>query len=329
MAGHQVLIGMHCTPDVEAILNDAPEEVEVTLLPEGESLGDHLSGVEILFGRLPESDFDRAEALKWVQQPSAGVEGTMYPAFQASDMVLTNCRNLYNRQISEHAFALLLALTRRIPNQLEFKTRKHWQRVPCVELAGLTMGIIGLGGIGRGVAERAKAFEMEVLAVDAEDLEKPAYVDQLGKLDFLPEMMSQSHVVVVCCPSTPETHKMLSHDLFNRLPSHSYEGEFSGDLTLSGSFLVNVSRGKVVDEEALIAALRSGKLAGAGLDVTYTEPCPEDSPLWTEPNVILTSHSAGSSQHVRVRAMELFVENLHRYVKGEPLVNVVDKEKGY
>ena len=96
-----------------------------------------------------------------------------------------------------------------------------------------------------------------------------------------------------------------------------------------GSYLVNISRGKVVDEEALISALRSGRLAGAGLDVTYTEPCPEDSPLWTEPNVILTSHSAGASQHIRRRAMELFVENLHRYVKGEELENVVDKAKGY
>ena len=96
-----------------------------------------------------------------------------------------------------------------------------------------------------------------------------------------------------------------------------------------GSYLVNVSRGKVIDEDAMIAALRSGKLAGAGLDVTYTEPCPPDSPLWTEPNVILTSHSAGASQHMRSRAMRLFVDNLHRYIKGEPLVNLVDKQKGY
>jgi D-3-phosphoglycerate dehydrogenase len=96
-----------------------------------------------------------------------------------------------------------------------------------------------------------------------------------------------------------------------------------------GSYLINVSRGRVIDEEALVAALRSGRLAGVGLDVTYTEPCPPDSPLWTEPNVILTSHSAGQSQHVRRRAVELFIDNLRRYVKGEPLVNVVDKGKGY
>jgi phosphoglycerate dehydrogenase-like enzyme len=96
-----------------------------------------------------------------------------------------------------------------------------------------------------------------------------------------------------------------------------------------GSYLVNISRGKVVDEDALIAALRSGKLAGAGLDVTYTEPCPPESPLWTEPNVVLTAHSAGSSQHIEARTMRLFIDNLHRYVKGELLINVADKEKGY
>ena len=120
---------------------------------------------------------------------------------------------------------------------------------------------------------------------------------------------------MVCCPITPQTHKLLSHEQFNLLPD--------------GSYIVNVSRGKVVDEDALIAALDSGKLAGAGLDVTYTEPCPPESLLWTKPNVILASHTAGSSQNISKRAMGLFIDNLHRYVKGEPLVNVVDKQKGY
>ena len=134
-------------------------------------------------------------------------------------------------------------------------------------------------------------------------------------MDALPDLMAQSQVVMSCCPSTPETHEMISRDMFDRL--------------MPGSFFINVSRGKVVDEGAMIDALRSGKLAGVGLDVTYAEPCPEDSPLWTAPNVILTSHSAGSSQHIRRRAMARFVDNLQRYAKGEALLNVVDKEKGY
>ena len=128
-------------------------------------------------------------------------------------------------------------------------------------------------------------------------------------------MMSRSDVVVSCCPWTPETHELISADAIGRMKR--------------GSYFINISRGKVVDEEALIGALKSGKLAGAGLDVTYEEPCPPDNPLWELPNVILTSHSAGQSQLYRRRAIQLFIDNLNRYANGEPLQNVVDKEKGY
>lgn len=311
----KVLIGSRQSPEIEAMLQEAPPEVEVRFLPKGERLGDHIADVEVLYGHLGEADFAKARALKWVQQPHAGVEGFMYPAFKASEVILTNCRGLYGRQISEHAFALLLALTRRIPEHVEARRRKHWEILPCLELAGMTMGVLGLGGIGRAIADRARAFELRVVAVDPEPVERPESVERLGRLDWLPEFLGQSNVLMVCCPSTPETHRLLSYEQFERLPE--------------GSYLINVSRGKVIDEGALVAALRSGRLAGAGLDVTYTEPCPPDSPLWTEPNVILTSHSAGQSQHVRRRAMQLFVDNLHRYVKGEALVNVVDKRKGY
>ena len=311
----RVLIGSRYAPDVEALLNDAPADAEVTFLPDGEKLADHISGIEVLFGILSESDFDRADALKWVQQPHAGAEGHLYEKFKNSRIMLTNAGGLFGPQIAEHAFALLLSLTRQIHTQLEFMKSKQWRDAPCLELAGMTMGIIGLGGIGRAVADRAKSFEFRVIAVDPENMQPPESVDRLEKMDYLPELMSQSDVVMVCCPITADTHKLLSQDLFDRLNA--------------GSFLINVSRGKVVDEEAMIAALKSGKLAGAGLDVTYTEPCPQDSPLWTLPNVILTSHTAGESQHFPKRTMGRFVENLHRYVKGEPLRNVVDKEKGY
>ncbi len=311
----KVLIASRQAPDIEGMLTAAPSEVEIHFLPPGEPLRAHVAGVEILFGHIGESELPAATLLRWVQQPHAGVEGFMYPAFKASDIILSNCRGLYGTQIAEHAFALLLSLTRQIPVQLEFMKSQHWERVPCVELAGMTMGILGLGGIGRAIAERAKAFELTVIAADAEPMEKPKAVTHLTRLDGLMDFMARSHVLMVCCPSTPETHKLLVHGQFNQMPDASY--------------VINVSRGKVIDEDALVAALRSGKLAGAGLDVTYTEPCPPESPLWTEPNVILTSHSAGSSQHIRRRAMQLFIDNLHRYVEGKPLVNVVDKQKGY
>ncbi len=311
----RILVGSRQAPEIEAMLSDVPENVEVSFLPHGEPLRAHIADVDILFGHIGEDAMSEANTLRWAHQPHAGVEGFMYPAFKASDVVLTNCRGLYGTQIAEHAFALLLSLTRHIPIQLEFMRTKHWERTQCIELAGMTMGILGLGGIGRAIATRARAFEFEVVAADVESIDKPDTVTELYDLDGLMPFLAQSNILMVCCPSTPETHKLLSHPQFNYMPNDSY--------------VVNVSRGKVIDEEALIAALRSGKLAGAGLDVTYTEPCPPDNPLWEQENVILTSHSAGASQHIRRRAMQLFIDNLHRYIVGEPLVNVVDKTKGY
>ncbi|MDE0401391.1 MAG: D-2-hydroxyacid dehydrogenase [Candidatus Poribacteria bacterium] len=311
----KVLIGSRQAPEIEGMLSDVPPDVEVRFLPQGESLREHIADVDILFGHLGEDAIPEATALRWVHQPHAGVEGFMYPAFKASEIILTNCRGLYGTQIAEHAFALLLSITRRIPDQLEFMKTKHWERVPCVELAGMTMGILGLGGIGRAIATRAQAFEFNIIAADIEPIDKPDTVSELFGLDELMAFLAKSNILMVCCPSTPETHKLLSDAQFNQMPDDSY--------------VVNVSRGKVVDEEALVAALRNGKVAGAGLDVTYTEPCPPENPLWEQENVILTSHSAGSSQHIRRRAMQLFIDNLHRYVEGKPLVNVVDKQKGY
>ena len=315
MAKFKALITGRFSPEVEAISDDAPSEVEIRYLPPGEALGDHISDVDIIYGHIGEGDLAKAKSLRWVQVASAGVEGMMYPAFKDSDIILTNSRRMHGSQIAEHAFALLLSLTRRIITQYDFMKEKRWEKAPCIELAGMTMGILGLGGIGRAIATRAKAFEFDVIAVDPEPMEKPESVTELGKLDWLLEFMAKSNVVVVCCPITPETHKLLSHEQFNAMQD--------------GSYLVNISRGKVVDEDALVAALRSGKLAAAGLDVTYTEPCPPDSPLWTEPNVVLTAHTAGGSQHIEARTMGLFIDNLHRYVKGKSLINVADKEKGY
>ena len=315
MAKFKALITGRYSPEVEAISDDAPSEVEIRYLSPGEALADHVSDVDIIYGHIGEGDLAKAKLLRWVQVASAGVEGMMYPAFKDSDVILTNSRRMHGSQIAEHAFALLLSLTRRIITQYDFMKEKRWEKAPCIELAGMTMGILGLGGIGRAIATRAKAFEFNVIAVDPEPMEKPESVTELGKLDWLLEFMAQSNVVVVCCPITPETHKLLSHEQFNVMQD--------------GSYLVNISRGKVVDEDALIAALRSGKLAAAGLDVTYTEPCPPESPLWTEPNVVLTAHTAGGSQHIQARTMQLFIDNLHRYVKGESLINVADKEKGY
>ncbi len=315
MAKTKVLIASGISEEVAAMLEAAPSEMEIDFLPEGAELRDHISDAEILYGVVSEDALPHAKSLQWVMQPFVGVERSMYPAFKESPITLINSKRLYGPQLAEHAFALLLSLTRGINTQLELMQEKEWKWLPCVEVSGMTMGILGLGGIGRAVAQRAKAFDFEVIAVDPEPMEKPDTVDELGQLDQLHEFLSRSEVLTVCCPITPQTHKLLSHAEFDALPE--------------GCYFINVSRGKVVDEDALVAALKSGKVAGAGLDVTYTEPCPQDNPLWTLPNVILTSHTAGASQNIAKRAMETFLDNMHRYVNGEPLINVVDKEKGY
>ena len=315
MAKIKVLIASGISEEVAAMLEAAPSEMEIDFLPEGAKLSDHISDAEILYGVVSEDALPHATSLQWVMQPFVGVERSMYPAFKESPITLINSKRLYGPQLAEHAFALLLSLTRGINTQLELMQEKEWKWLSCVEVSGMTMGILGLGGIGRAVAQRAKAFDFEVIAVDPEPMEKPDTVDELGQLDQLHEFLSRSEVLTVCCPITPQTHKLLSHAEFDALPE--------------GCYFINVSRGKVVDEDALVAALKSGKVAGAGLDVTYTEPCPQDNPLWTLPNVILTSHTAGASQNIAKRAMQTFLDNMHRYVNGEPLINVVDKEKGY
>ncbi len=315
MAKIKVLIASGISEEVAAMLEAAPSEMEIDFLPDGAKLSDHISDAEILYGVVSEDALPHAKSLQWVMQPFVGVERSMYPAFKESPITLINSKRLYGPQLAEHAFALLLSLTRGINTQLELMREKEWKWLPCVEVSGMTMGILGLGGIGRAVAQRAKAFDFEVIAVDPEPMEKPDTVDELGQLDQLHEFLSRSEVLTVCCPITPQTHKLLSHAEFDALPE--------------GCYFINVSRGKVVDEDALVAALKSGKVAGAGLDVTYTEPCPQDNPLWTLPNVILTSHTAGASQNIAKRAMQTFLDNMHRYVNGEPLINVVDKEKGY
>lgn len=301
--------------DLEGLLHDIPDGVDLHIQPDGDPYGDVLEEAEALWGVIEEDDFVRAKALKWVHQPGIGVERHMYPAFQDSDVVLTNCKGQAGTQISEHAFALLFALTRRVLDQHDFMKRKHWERIPCYEMAGKTMGIVALGSIGTAMAYRAHAFGMRVLAVDPEPIEKPDFVERLEKPEWIGEMMAQSDVVVSCCPITKESHRVISADAIGRMKPDSY--------------FVNISRGKVVDEEALIHALQSGRIAGAGLDVTYEEPLPEDSPLWDMPNVILTSHSAGASDQGLERGVELFVDNLNRWVKGEEMRNVVDKQKGY
>ena len=258
--------------------------------------------------------------LKWVQIGSAGVERYLHlsePDLRDSDITLTNGKIIQGPEIADHAFGLLLALTRDLHRHIPNRTRQEWDRKPWtpIELRGKTAVIIGVGGIGTQIAVRAKAFGMNVIGVDPKDIPLAPFLDKLVPPDRLDIVLPQADVVFVAAPRTPQSEGMMGPRQFELMKKDSY--------------FIAVSRGKLYDTDALVKALDSKRLAGAGLDVTDPEPLPKGHPLWEFENVVITPHIAGRSDKIEERRMELFKENLRRFVAGEPLLNLVDKQKGY
>lgn len=274
---------------------------------------------EIAFGPLTEALVKSAPNLKWVQSTSAGVEWMRHaPSLLDSDVEVTNTRGAHATTIAEHTFGMLVFLARRFDETYEAQKRHEWIRgssTPRTGLVGLTMGIIGLGQIGRAIAKRAHAFEMNVIAVDVNEVPKPDYVSEVRRLDALPDLMQRSDVVVIAIPITAETRGMIGPDLLKLMKSSAY--------------LLVMSRGGIIHEPTLVEMLHEGKLAGAGLDVAETEPLPAENPLWDCPNIIITPHNSPSSDQTRANVMSIMKENLRRYLDGKPLINLVNKEAGY
>jgi D-2-hydroxyacid dehydrogenase (NADP+) len=290
---------------------------QITLITDPKAWHDEIPNLDAIFGSIGTEDLSLAKNLRWIQYPAAGVEGLMYPSLINSNIILTNAQGCFAPQIAEHAFGLLFGLTRHIAHHaLE---RKWAQQTPWpIDLRGKTMGIIGLGGIGRQIARRAKAFDLRVIAVDAEPMfgEKFSMVDRVTLVDEgLDDLLKESDIVVCSAPITARTHGLL--------------GEKQFALMKDGAYFINVSRGKIVQTDALLAAIRNKKLAGAGVDVTDPEPLPDDHPLWQEPNVIVTPHIAGQTQPGYDRTYGVLLENTRRFTTGLPMLNRVDKIKGY
>ncbi len=291
---------------------------EVVLARETEEAVNLSPSAEVLLGHFPESVVTAAPRLRWIQSFSAGMDGFLHPAVvEREEVVVTNMAGLYAPQGGEHAWALLLALTRGLVPSLRSMAERQWRGGVTVELAGGTLGLIGLGGFGLETAKRAAGYDMRLLALDPVRLDPPEGVYEVRPptRENLHWLMSESDAVVVCCPLTDETRHMIG------------PGELAA--MKPSAYLVCVSRGGIIDEDALFEALRSKRLAGAGLDVCEIEPLPGDSPLWEAPNLVLTPHCAGASQHRSRKTFEFLRDNLERYLRGEPLVNVVDKGKGY
>lgn len=295
-------------PNVEFIDGQKPEDAL-------KAAGD----VEIIFGPITRDLYAAAPKLRWVQFPAAGVEWLHnLPEFANSDVLLTNARGAHASTIAEHTFGMLVFLTRNFATLYEAQKEKKWlwpQPQPSTGLVGMTMGIVGLGQIGRAIAKRANAFDMKVIAVDAHPVEKPAYVDEVRLLDGLDDLMRRSDVVVIATPLTPQTRGMIGSAQLEQMKR--------------GSYLLAMSRGNIVHEPTVIALLRDGHLAGAGFDVTAIEPLPADNELWSAPNVIITPHCSPSSEQTRSNVTDILQENLTRYLAGQPLVNLVDKKLGY
>jgi phosphoglycerate dehydrogenase-like enzyme len=295
-------------PQVEFVSGQTPEELIA-------AAGD----VEVAFGAVSTELFRAAKALRWIQSASAGVEwmGSV-DGLTESDVIVTNTRGAHAATMAEHAFGLLFFLTRGFDSLYVSQQQKVWQHPVAragVGLAGLTMGIIGLGNIGRAIGERAKAFKMNVIAVDAHDVPQPEYVSKLGRLDEMPDLLRRADVVLVATPITQETRGMLGPNELKLMKPSAY--------------LLVMSRGGIIDEPTLAQMLRDGKLAGAGLDVTAIEPLPADSELWDAPRTVITPHCSPSSSQTGANVTQIMQENLRHYVAGEPLTNLVNKQLGY
>ncbi len=283
-------------------------------------VAEHIAGAQVLLGWSRLNDLlPNADELVWVQNGGAGVERIVTDEFRARNLILTNGSGISAPNMAEHAIGLMLALARRLPDLLDAQRRQEWKgsvdTSKVAELGGQTVLLVGLGDIGLGIARRLTAFNMTVIGVRRSAGNPPEHVSDVGRMADLPEIVSRADHVISSVPHTRETVGMFNADLFAKFKD--------------GARFYNLGRGTSVVQPDLIAVLESGKLSGAGLDVTEPEPLPADDPLWKAPNIIITAHTSGSTPRFQERLFDLFTDNLSRYIAGEELRNVVDQERGY
>jgi phosphoglycerate dehydrogenase-like enzyme len=301
---------------------NAADEAEAT-----RGIGD----AEAFFGKITPSLLAAARQLRWVQSPTASLEHYLFPELVAHPCVLTNMRGLYSDVIADHVFGFIICFARKFHHYIRHQMAGRWEPIgsggePTDAAAGQaivrpmdrahlhlsdgTLGIVGLGHIGSEIARRGTAFGMRVLAVDPVQTKAPGGVT-LWRPDRLPDLLGASDFVVIAAPHTPQTIKLFRREQFRQMRRTAY--------------LINIGRGVIVDLADLTAALQAGEIAGAGLDVFEVEPLPADHPLWKMDNVIITPHVAGASPRIAERHLRVLLDNIGRFVRGEPLENVVDK----
>ncbi len=293
---------------------------------------DEIRDADAFFGKLTPAMLSAATKLRWVQSPTASLEHYVFPELVAHPCTLTNMRGLFSDVIADHVFGYILCFARNLHRYMRQQINHHWEPIggeqarttftagPGVvndmdrahmHLSDTTVGIVGLGAIGKEIARRANAFGMRVIAVDPVPQDKPDVVDSLWQLDRLDEVLSQSDFVVVAAPHTPQTVGMFDRKTLQKMKPSSY--------------LINIGRGVIVKLDDLCDSLEAGEIAGAALDVFEQEPLPSEHRLWKFENVIITPHVAACSVHIATRHLEVLLDNLHRFVNDQPLQNVANK----
>lgn len=307
----------------ERLQNDFPH-LNIVQRETYDGIEEYLRDAEVVFTiSLRPEQFAAARRLKWIHAPTAAVHQLLFPELVNSDVVVTNSREVHGPVVAEHVIALIFALAKKIPQAVQLQQKRIWGQDAIWnegqhprEIAGATLGLIGVGSIGRRVAEMAAALGMRVSAVrEHPEKGKPIGVQKVFGPSQFDELLAQSDFVVLAAPLVPETEKLMNADRFRAMKN--------------GAYFINVGRGAQVDESALAEALRDRRITGAALDVFEREPLPADSPLWQLENLLITPHTAGLTDKLWERHYELFSANLRRYLNREPLQFVVDKRKGY
>lgn len=313
----------HYFHDLISLDPELHERVELIFARSEEAVA-YINQVEVVVcGNLSDDLLAEASVLRWIMFWSAGMDGKARPGLLERNISLTNASGVHGPNIAEHVLAWMLMFNRRMDFHYKMQIEGKWRREPetnrreASELTEKTLGIVGLGRIGEALAKRAKAFDMRVVATkrDLNSRYEGNDIDELIPMSKLPELLSQSDHLCIALPYTPLTHHFFNEDMLEHCKT--------------GSFLYNIARGKIIDESALIQALKSGKLAGVGLDVFEQEPLQAESELWTLPNVLITPHTAGLTPLYFKRTAELFTANLKRYLNKEPLANLYSVDKGY
>lgn len=274
---------------------------------------------EIFFGwRLSENYYNQAKNLRWIHLPSAGIDGALPPAVFNSEIQVTCSKGLHQDPMAETAFAMILSLTRGLHHARDLQKENRWAfdivSHNANTLVGKTLGIVGAGHIGQAIAKRAKAFGLKVIGLNQSGRRVAGFAETRS-LSSLSWLLKQSDIIVLTLPLTDKSKNLIGSRQFAQMKDNA--------------IIINIARGRIVDQDALMNAILDGRLGGAGLDVFTEEPLPVDSPLWTMPNVLITPHIGGVVPDLYEKVTNLFIDNLDRYLAGKSLQGIVNKQKGY